>query len=244
MRAVEQADEAGIVERLDQRDVRQAVQRLDERRPHFGGRMDREYDGDVRPRRETLQRAGDLGHRAPSTLAAVRRHRDDAPAFEAFYDRIERCGERRYDAPIAFFRVRAREIAAAKSRLHMRHGDQPVVRRERGRHRRGGVALHHHPVRPLGVHRFADRLQQPCGQRVERLAGLHDVQVDIARDPGEAKHLIQELAMLAGRAQDRPKGAPFPERLYEREELDRFRTRADDDHELCRHALSPCASAY
>jgi hypothetical protein len=88
------------------------------------------------------------------------------------------------------------DVVAAQARLDMGDGHLAIIGGEGCDHRGGGVALHDHPVGLLRIEHRAKGAEQPCGQPIERLAGGHDVQVDIGRDARELHHLVQHLAML------------------------------------------------
>ncbi len=91
----------------------------------------------------------------------------------------------------------------AQARLDVGDLDLGVVGGERRGHGGGGVALHHHPVGPDLVE---DRLQGLQGQGAEageRLVGPHHVQVMVGADVEEAEHLVEDMPVLAGDADDR-----------------------------------------
>ena len=60
-----------------------------------------------------------------------------------------------------------------------------------------GLSLHR---RALGIHHLAKSGQQPRGQPIERLAGLHQIQIMIGRQLRDRQDLIEQAAMLGGHA--------------------------------------------
>ncbi len=93
-----------------------------------------------------------------------------------------------------------KQIAAAQARLDMGDRDAAMMRGDRSGLGAGRVALDDDAVGPFGVQHLADAGQQPCGQRIERLAGPHEPEIDVRDDVGERKDLIEQFAMLAGHA--------------------------------------------
>ena len=67
----------------------------------------------------------------------------------------------------------------------------------RGGHRGGGVALDDDPVGLLRVHHLAEAGEQAGRERIERLVGLHQVEVVVGRDAGDREDLVEHRAVLA-----------------------------------------------
>ncbi|MCY1174421.1 hypothetical protein D9M73_146230 [compost metagenome] len=109
-----------------------------------------------------------------------------------------------------------------------------VVSHERADHRGGGVTLYDHPVGLFGVHHIAKPGQQPRGQAIERLTRLHQIEIDIGTQIGDAEHLIEQPAMLGGDAGAHVEPALRLERGNHRKEFDRFGPGAEDDEDARR----------
>ena len=104
-----------------------------------------------------------------------------------------------------------------------------VIGRERTRHRRGRIALDDDAIGRDRVHHPAEPGQQPRGECVERLIGLHHVEIVLGYDPGDLQHLVQHLAVLRRNADLDAEPIVRLERGDDRKQLDGFRTRPGDE---------------
>ena len=109
--------------------------------------------------------------------------------------------------------------------------DLAVIGRERTDHRGRGVALDDHAVGLFGVHHVAQAGEQPRGEAVERLARLHQIEIDVGGEPCDREHLVEQPAMLRGDAGAHVEPGHRLERSDDREEFDRFWPGAEDDED-------------
>ena len=123
------------------------------------------------------------------------------------------------------------DIARAQPRLDVIDRQLAVIGGERAAHGGGGIALDHDPRRPRLVHHRAQPGEQPRGQRVEALVGLHHVEIVVRHDPGDIEHLVEHAAMLRGNADLAVEPRVGLERGDHREQLDGFRPGAEDDED-------------
>ena len=107
-----------------------------------------------------------------------------------------------------------------------------IVSRQGTHHRGRRVALHDHAIGTLGVHHLAKRGQQSRGQPVERLAGLHQVEVDVRLQICDRQHLIQQPAVLRRHAGAHVEPDDVAQRRNDGEQLDRFGPRAEDHQDF------------
>ena len=126
------------------------------------------------------------------------------------------------------------DIAAAQPRLDMRDRDLAIVCRQRGAHRGGGIALHDDDIRLFRIEDLPDPGQQAGGERIERLVGLHQVEIVIGRHPGDVEHLVEHPAMLARHAHARDETLIRLQRMDQREQLDRLGPCAEDGEDFTR----------
>ena len=140
-------------------------------------------------------------------------------------------GDRRDDAAVHLLGPRLIDIARAQARLHMAHRHLAVIGGERPDHRGRGVALDDHAIGPFGIHHIAKTGEQPCGEAVERLARLHQIEIDIGREAGDAQHLIEQPAMLRGDAGAHVEAGHGLQCGDHGKELDRLRTGAENDED-------------
>ena len=89
------------------------------------------------------------------------------------------------------------DIATAQACLDMANRDLAVIGGNCPRQDRGRVALHHHPIRLFFIKHFANFEQSTCGQRIEGLARLHQIEIVVRDDAGDIEHLVQHFAMLS-----------------------------------------------
>ena len=148
------------------------------------------------------------------------------------------CGDVANDLAIHFFGPGVINVAAAQTRLDMADFDLAVIGRKRACHGGRGIALHDHPIGFFRVENFANTGQQARGERIERLVGLHDVEVMLGREFCEVQHLIQHIAMLARDADAAVKARVSAERMRQREQFDRLWASAENRQDAlrCRHA--------
>ena len=180
--------------------------------------------------------AGDVDRRGRDILAAQR-------LGGGFGRREMLVGDRRDDAAVHFLGPGLVDVARAQARLDMADRHLAVICRERADHRCGGVALHDHPVGLFGIHHIAKPGQQPRGQAVERLARLHQIEVDVWAQIGDTEHLVEQPAMLRGDAGAHVEPALRLERRNDGKEFDRFGPGAEDDEDAPVIAPStPCSA--
>ena len=127
-------------------------------------------------------------------------------------------------------------MPGAQPRFDMGHWNLTVIGRQRAAHRRGGIALHHHPIGPFGIEHLPDPCQQARRQRVEALIGLHHIEIVIGRHARDLQHLIEHPAMLPGDADPADEARIAFQRMNEREQLDRFGPGAENGEDFACHA--------
>ncbi len=132
-------------------------------------------------------------------------------------------GDRADDLAVDLLGPGMMDIAAAQARLDVGDGDLAVVSGDRRGHRCGGVALDDDPVGPLLVHHLAERDEQRGRERIERLVGLHQVEVVIGHDPRDLEHLVEHRAVLRAHANPALEAGVRGQSMDQREQLDRFR---------------------
>src|SRR5690606_20710172 len=147
-------------------------------------------------------------------------------------------GYRPDDFAVHFLGPRVVDVAAPEPGLDMRDRDLAIVGGESARHGGRRVTLDHYPFGLLFVHHSAEPGQQGGGQRVERLAGAHQVKIVIGRDAGNLQHLVEHPAMLRADADAAVEAAVGLESMDEREQLDRFGPGAEDREDAPRHGAS------
>src|SRR5436190_21743149 len=147
------------------------------------------------------------------------------------------------NAPIHLLWKRTVFVASAKARLDVTEPDTMVVRFHRGNEHRGRVALRQDPVGAhVGDHRIQGH-EQIGGELRERLVLRHHVQVDIRHDLEQVQDLIQHLAVLARRADDRTDLVRMPPQFgNHRGHLDGLWPRAENA-EYCEHREEGAAAA-
>jgi len=107
-----------------------------------------------------------------------------------------------------------------------------IIGGERADHRGRGIALHNDAIRLLRVHHLAQPGQQPCGQPVERLARLHQVEVDVGGQPGDRQYLIEQPAMLGGDTGSHGQARHIGQCADHGEQLDRLWPGAKDQQDF------------
>ncbi len=123
-------------------------------------------------------------------------------------------------------------VPGPKPRLNVSDPDLAVVGGQRRGHGGGGVALHHHPVRTHLLQHRRKGLQGGRGQARQGLVRPHHVQVVVGADAEEAKHLVQDLPVLAGDADHRLQALGRLQRAHDGRHLDRFRPGAEHGQDL------------
>ena len=134
------------------------------------------------------------------------------------------------------------DVAAAQPGLDMRHRHLAIIGGERAAHRGRGVALDHHPIGLFGVHYRAQPGQQRGGQRVEALVGAHQVEIVIGHHPGEPEHAVEQRAVLRRDTDPADEPRVAPERVEQREQLDRLGAGAENGEDAAGHRQRPSRS--
>ena len=101
-----------------------------------------------------------------------------------------------------------------------------------GRERRRRIALHHDRVGAGRGEQLGEALEHAAGESGEGLVRTHDVEVDVGRQREDPEDLVQHLAMLARRDDERLElvgGAP--QRVHDGGELYCFRSRSEDERD-------------
>jgi len=159
--------------------------------------------------------------------------RSDVLAQQCVCGGLRRCEvehrDRCDDPAVHLFGPGVVDVARAQPRLDMRDRDLAVIGGQRPRHRGRGVALHDDEVGPFGIHHLAKPDQQPRGQPVERLAGFHEVEIDVGHQSGDRQDLVEQTPVLRRHAGPDRQPGPCREGRDDGEEFDRFRARAEDD---------------
>mgnify|MGYP001824042190 CR=1 FL=1 len=84
----------------------------------------------------------------------------------------------------------------------------------------------------FGVEGFAQAGDQAREQFIKCLVFLHNIEINVGRDPRNVQHLVQHLAMLGGNAHPGLNGWLAFQRVDDRKHLDRFRPRPENRHNL------------
>ena len=137
-----------------------------------------------------------------------------------------------HDAAIHLLGEGMLEVARAEPRLDVPDAHPSVERREGGGHRRGRVALDEEPVRRLAREHVVETGEDARGERVGRLVGAHQVEVDVRREAEESEHLVEHFAMLRGRAEDHGRTRLAAQAANDRSHLDGLGPCSDDDEQL------------
>ena len=134
--------------------------------------------------------------------------------------------DRRDDAPVHLLGPGVIDVPRPEPGLDMGDGDASVISGQRARHCRRGVALDDHARRRFRVHHLAQG-----GEAVERLARLHQVEIDVRRQIGDREDLVEQAPMLGGDAGADAEVGSRGERADDGEQLDRLRSGAEDDQD-------------
>ena len=90
-------------------------------------------------------------------------------------------GELGEQSAIGFLGEGVQQVVGAQARLHMANGNLLVEGGQAGRKGGGGVPLHQHQLRGVGLEIIAKALQRGAGHMREGLAWSHQVQILISR---------------------------------------------------------------
>ena len=135
----------------------------------------------------------------------------------------------RREYAVHFLRERLPQVARAQPSFNVRDRHAAIKRAQRRGEGGVRVALHHNQVRPLGVQNRFDAAQNPRRDAAQRLARLHQVEIEIRTDSEGFQHRVQHVAVL-GRDTDshlevvRLRAQPFDQRA----ELDGLRPRPEN----------------
>lgn len=140
-------------------------------------------------------------------------------------------GDHVHRLAVELLRPGAVEVARPEARLHVAHRNLQVEAGERGGEGRGGVAVHEHGVRALGLEHRPEPQQHVARDVEERLPRPHDVQVVVRLHLEDREHLLEHLAVLPRDAHDCVELVRTGlELVHERTHLDRLRAGAEDEH--------------
>ena len=137
---------------------------------------------------------------------------------------------------VHFLRPWVVQIARAQARLNMADRNFAIIGGNRARHHRGRVALDDHPIGLLLVQNLANLNQSASGQRIERLAGRHQIEIMVRGDARKRQHLIEHFAMLSRHANAAFKARIGLQCVHKREQLNRLWPSAEN----CQNALCFC----
>ena len=129
-------------------------------------------------------------------------------------------------------------VEGAQARLDVAHLHPGIGRRDGRRHGRRRIALHQHPIGPLGGKNRLELGHHPGEHLGGRLAGAHDIEIVVHLDAEQLEHLIEHVAMLSGDADPRLDTGLGPQRRHHRSHLDRLGTGAEDRKNLHRWSQS------
>ena len=107
--------------------------------------------------------------------------------------------------------------------------DLAEIGAQRDHHGGQRVAMDQHAIGLPLVQRRAVGGQDARRQRVERLAVLHQVEVDVGRNAADLQHLVEQFAMLRRHRNAHIHAAVVLQRVDDREHLDRLGPRAEAD---------------
>src|SRR5438477_7976277 len=111
----------------------------------------------------------------------------------------------------------------------MTDGHLSIKRRQRRAQNRCRVPLHQNQIWPFGCEVPIDCFQRPGGQRRQRLARPHQVQVRVGPDTKHLQYLIEHLPVLRGDANATLKARVVSQRQDDRSQFDGFGPGAEDD---------------
>src|SRR5262249_61702974 len=95
------------------------------------------------------------------------------------------------------------EVTGAQARLDVADAHAAVEGGEGRAHGGRRVPLHEQPVGPLLLEHRVERREGARRERVHRLVGGHQVEVDVGRQGEQAERLIEHVAGLRGRGEGR-----------------------------------------
>ena len=133
------------------------------------------------------------------------------------------------EPPVDFLRKGPLSVTGSQSSLDVTKPDLVVERHHRCDEDAGRISLRQNPVGIDLAHNRVGRGKEAGGQLREALIGSHQIHLVVGRDLKEVEHLIQHLAMLPRRTDDRAHTIGIsPQLLDNGRHLDRFRARAED----------------
>ena len=144
-------------------------------------------------------------------------------------DEMER-GEPPGEPTVHLLRIRGVDVVGAQAGLQVGHRHLRVEGRQGCGEGRGRVALHQHHVRSLLSDQPRDPVEGAPGDVVQRLAGLHDLEVVVRPDVEVDVDLLQHRLVLSGEHHDRRQQRRPLELANHRRHLDRLRAGAVDQH--------------
>lgn len=167
-----------------------------------------EIEGFVEPgaqRRVVMDAVDRLQKRVDHRIAGD----DDAVGHEMFLHevaarglrrRVEMFGDEIDGAAVHLFRVRPLHVVGAQARFDMTDGNAFVEGGKRRCHGRGGVAMDEHHIGRHFVIEAVDLFEDQGRERIQRMAGAHQLQIVVGLDGENLEHLVEHLAVLAGGA--------------------------------------------
>jgi hypothetical protein len=162
---------------------------------------------------------------------------DDLLARHAFAEQVLRgpecgrevqIGDGREHPAVGFLGIGMAAIEAAQPRLDVRDGDAPVKSGEGGAKGARRVSLHDDPVGLLALEQRVEPGHRAAHDVVERLAGQHDVEIDVRHDSERIQDLVQHLAVLPGHDDAQFEAIVFADPPDDRQEFHGFRPRTEN----------------
>ena len=129
---------------------------------------------------------------------------------------------------------------ASEAGLNMTYGNLAVVSRQSGGKGSRGIALHQHHVGFETLTRILHRIEDPPGQRIERLIWPHDRQIEVGLNLEKLQGMVEHRTMLAGMNDSRLKFfRPLAQFVNHQSQFDRFRPGAEDCNNPALHEDCP-----
>ena len=130
----------------------------------------------------------------------------------------------------------------AQPRLHMPHGDLPVIAGQGGDKGGGRVPVDQHDVGLFRLQHRLDLLQNGVGDVEEGLLVLHDGQIVVRDHPKGLQHLVEHLPVLSGDAHHGLYALSGLQLVDQGAHFYGLRSGAEDEHDLF-HGVPPCLTA-
>ena len=142
--------------------------------------------------------------------------------------------------PVHLLRPGTINIMRTQTSLHVPHRNLLIERRQGGRRRRGGIAMHQHHIRLDLLQHITHPRQHTRRHVIQVLPLLHDIQIIVRSDLKNPQHLVQHLAMLPRHTHDGLKLLwMLLELLYQRTHFDGLGPRPEHQHYFLHLLLLP-----